>query len=386
MRLAAALLGVLLAALVAPASLEAAAPPPAPGSAPPPQGEARGDLRQALRDYYVHALVQELGMEPARVPQVASRVDALIEAQRGAVRGRMENALQVRSAADGAGDPAAALGALERSERESQSRVAAARKALLDELSPRQAVRFLAFEGRFRQRVRELVAGGPALRPDGPGPDGPDTPGQGGPDARGPGGAPRRPGAPPQPPGDIGPAAGGPDEGDDGDVAADMKETIELLFVHRLRQRLALDDARTLALLPKIEAFIDARFESEQDRRALVRRLRAAADDGSMTDAALSALIKESRDLEASGPQRMSTARRGVLAALSPKEGAQFLVFAFQFEREARRRLMGAAALAHGDDGAGPRMGRERGEEGGPPGGGGRRLGPRWRRPAPLQR
>ena len=109
-----------------------------------------------------------------------------------------------------------------------------------------------------------------------------------------------------------------------------------LLFTHDVRTHLELSDAHTLSLLPKIEALLRARLDSERRRRVLHARLRAAADDPATGEAELKALVDEARRFESSEPGRAADARHAIVATLSPVQAARFLLLEHRAERQLR--------------------------------------------------
>ena len=305
---------VILACLAASAGSAGAAPP-----APPPvEGEPAegGELRQVLREYFVRLLVSDLGMSDSDAQALAPLVKQLLDTQRETGRERQRLVRELRDASVAADETRskAALDSFDTFEQGAVARLTARRTAVVERLSIRQAARFLAFEERFRQRVRELLEerrGGAATRPlgEGPEPRAPEPPRPRGPEAE--------PGASP--------------------LHDEVMETMKVLFVHEMRQALDLSLDATLTMLPDVDAHFAGHADFQREQRASLRDLRRAAEDDGVTEAELRRLVTRARALDG-GVLRLAEARRRVTRHLSPAQAAGFVAFEQRFWPEARRR------------------------------------------------
>jgi hypothetical protein len=319
---------------------EPAMPRPPAGRRPAAAGPRDGELHEALRDYYVHFLRSELGVTDAAAPAFEKAVRDLLARQRraGDERRRLLDELRAGVGPASTAPDAEAARSLATRLEEQDARAAKdlrdARAAVIRHLDDRAAVRFLASEERFRQRVRQLAAAAegrgevePAPRPPGPPRQGAWGPGR--PAGR------DRVAPPPGPPED-------PDEGVDdprNPRVAEAVETMKLLYAHELRSRLGLDRTAVLDLLPDLDALVDLRVDAVRERRDLMRELRRGAWTDVDGGGATSALVLRALDQPVSLQDRLAAARRKVLARLGPVDGARFLLVDHHFEMEARRRL-----------------------------------------------
>lgn len=295
-----------------------------------PAGEGRRELREALREYYLHVLTEELELDAAQATTVAPLANDVLETQRAATQARHRALRQLRRArVAGTGD--SQLRELVRRhseiEREGLARVAEARAALVRAVSPRQGAQFLAFQDRFRARVRSVLR-----------------------ERRG-GGTAGDDGDHPTRPGDAGPARpGGPQtdwrtddrRGRVGDATAwerretDAAETLRLLFVHEARQELGWENERLLVALPALESLFETRLASRREQGRVQRALRdALRSEGPDVEAVVARALEH----EAALPDRLSRARQRLLEATTGGEAADLLLFEQRFEQQLPRRL-----------------------------------------------
>jgi hypothetical protein len=317
------LLTVLLAAALAAGSpARAQGPRERPPGADADDGAAP-ELHAALRDAYLQELRARLELTDEKQREIEPLLLDMLAVQRDSTRHARDLRQRVMDAADtGATDAecAAAIDALLENELDAAHQVQAARERVATSLTPRQAAIAASFEGPFRQRMREIAAG----RPGGTPPGGDDAP---------------PPGAP------------SPDAFDD-ERAAEMRGTLRLIFAHEARTSLGLDDAETLALLPRIDALLLARQEALRARRRSQDDLRQLAEDSKATDAALRSALEAARTGEARALEALVAARRGLVQGMPGLRAAKLMAIDLRAQQAIGRRL--GDFLRDGDPRGGP--------------------------------
>jgi len=331
---------VLMIALVA--ALAASSPARAQSSrerAPQqPERETAPELHAAIRDAYLQEFRTQLALTDEKQRDVEPLLVEMLALQRDTTRHARELRQRVMNVAEAGGtdaDATAAVEALLENEMDAAHRVQASRERISSKLTPRQAALAATFEGPFRQRMRALAAG---RAPDAP-PGGDAAPGRTAPPSR---------------------------RGMSDERADEMRDTLRLVFAHEARTSLGLDDAETLALLPRIDTLLAARQNALRARRQSQDELRRLADDASATDTALRSALDAARKSEASSLDALIAARRGLVRGISGLDAAKLTAVDLRMQQEAGHRL--GDRMRQG----GPRDG-ERGDQGDRP------MGP-WRR------
>ncbi len=143
---------------------------------------------------------------------------------------------------------------------------------------------------------------------------------------------------------------------------ADRKDTVRLFIVHRMRENLGLSDAQTLKVLDVLEA-IDAERESVQlTRKAQVDKVQALLADPATPESAYKEAVAQFQKSQEQAETRMRELEGRLLATMTPKQQAQYLLLRRQLTEEIRQDVQrGRAARGGGaGPGTGPGPGRMR--------------------------
>ncbi len=124
------------------------------------------------------------------------------------------------------------------------------------------------------------------------------------------------------------------------EMREDLRETVEIYMLARMKRELALDEEQQQAIVPLIEEMNASRRRFQQERRRLMMRLHPLVETGG-EDAEFRALLdglyaaeRDHRDLE---ERNLAAVRR----ALTPGQEARFLLFMERFRREMEDRVRG---------------------------------------------
>lgn len=135
------------------------------------------------------------------------------------------------------------------------------------------------------------------------------------------------------------------------------REMARLRLLSQMRQRLGLSEAQTVRVLSLFEAMEVQRERQRKEMRGEEERLRALVDAPASTETALREAIATFEKLRESHQRENDTREMDLLAVLTPRQQAQWLLL--------RRELMGGMAdrmdgRPMGPRGAGPRPGGPR--------------------------
>ncbi len=175
------------------------------------------------------------------------------------------------------------------------------------------------------------------------------------------------------------PALGRPDDpGDDGPDGPPLPDKQILDFqMWRMTQDLQLTDADAARVFPRLRKLGEAQSQLRRDRMKLMKKLRSSVDKGSSDE--LDALVGQIRDTEVARQRAVMDLEDSVMAVLSARQRAQYLVSREKFLREMHqmaeearmRRFSGDRGMKGMGDGPRPLgPGGMGGRPGGPPGGG----------------
>ena len=117
----------------------------------------------------------------------------------------------------------------------------------------------------------------------------------------------------------------------------DRKDTVRLFIVHKMRENLALSDAQTLKVLDVLEA-IDAERESvELARRTQVDKIQALLADPATPEASYREAVAQFRRGQEQSEAKMRELEERLLATMTPKQQAQFLLLRRQLLEDVRQ-------------------------------------------------
>ena len=132
------------------------------------------------------------------------------------------------------------------------------------------------------------------------------------------------------------PAAGaGPRRLHDADQ---RRDTVRLYLVHRMREALALSDAQTLKVLDVMEAIDAAREAHQSTMRSIQARLQSALNDSATSDATFQAAVADVQKEQAQFEARARELDAQLLAVLTPRQQAKYVVLRRQLIEEMGQR------------------------------------------------
>ncbi len=156
-------------------------------------------------------------------------------------------------------------------------------------------------------------------------------------------------------------ADGDEDDGPDGAPPLADKRIIDYQM-WRMSQDLELTDAEAARVFPRMRRLGEAQSDLRRDRLKVMKQLRTRLSKASPEE--VEGLVRQVRDTEGRRLREIADLEDSVLAALSPRQQAQYLVSRESVMRDLHR--MAEEARGRRPGGGSPRMG---GRPGGPPGG-----------------
>jgi Spy/CpxP family protein refolding chaperone len=136
--------------------------------------------------------------------------------------------------------------------------------------------------------------------------------------------------------GPPGPGAG-PPPGDD--EAAELQETIEIYMIAKMKRDLALSRDQEERIVPLIQDLSGSRRSFNRERRILMLRLRALAEDERSSDEEIRRAVARLVEGENDFRGREARTLEQIRSHLAPRQQAGFLLFQEGFRREMRDRL-----------------------------------------------
>lgn len=155
--------------------------------------------------------------------------------------------------------------------------------------------------------------------------------------------------------------------GPDGPRGDDLRETIEIYMLAKMKTELNLSHDQEEQIVPLVQSLSAARQKFRRDRRQALDSLRPLVNDPSTGDAAFIEGLKNLDQAERSFHAEEQATMEKIRAALSPRQQAQFFLFMerFMVEMQHRLRMMqGGGPPGRGD---GPRRRGGRAPGGAPP-------------------
>ena len=144
----------------------------------------------------------------------------------------------------------------------------------------------------------------------------------------------------------------------------DLRETLSILMMVRMKNELSLTKEQYEQILPKVEAREKDRQQTALARRDLRVRLRALLAQSSATDAEFSEIVQKVTALEETEKAGDQAFFNDIRRVLTPRQQAQFLVFRERFRqwleerlrqmREMKRQGFGPGPQGHGKNAAPP--------------------------------
>jgi Spy/CpxP family protein refolding chaperone len=126
--------------------------------------------------------------------------------------------------------------------------------------------------------------------------------------------------------------------------ADERRDTVRLYLVHRMREALALSDAQTLKVLDVMEAIDTAREAHQATLRSILARLRAGLNDPSTSDATFKETVADVQKEQAQFEAKARDLESQLLAVLTPRQQAQYIILRRQLIEEMGQRLGGRGA------------------------------------------
>lgn len=127
--------------------------------------------------------------------------------------------------------------------------------------------------------------------------------------------------------------------GPGGASGAEKRDTVRLFVVHKMREALALTDAQTLKVLDAMEAVDQEREAEAKTRRAAFERLQALVDDQGTQDPAFKEAVAQFLHIQEQSESKMRDLEGRLLAILTPKQQAQYILLRRQLVEELRQDL-----------------------------------------------
>ena len=129
---------------------------------------------------------------------------------------------------------------------------------------------------------------------------------------------------------------GGPGE----EIRADeLRETIEIYMLSRMKIELELTAAQEQEVVPLVQELSAARQAHRQERRLSLLRLRPLVEDPATDDAAITAELERMRQGERSFREAEEAAMARIREVLTPRQEGRFALFLERFMQDMQRRL-----------------------------------------------
>jgi Spy/CpxP family protein refolding chaperone len=148
----------------------------------------------------------------------------------------------------------------------------------------------------------------------------------------------------------------------------DLRETIEIYMLARMKQELELTADQEERLVPLVQDLSASRHRFRKERRLALMRLRPLAEDPATSESTLRAELERIQEAETSFREEECRRMDRIREILSTRQEARFVLFIEQFVTDMQRRLRQMRQL-HGGPGPGPGGGGPMRRHGGPPGG-----------------
>lgn len=125
--------------------------------------------------------------------------------------------------------------------------------------------------------------------------------------------------------------------GPGGPPGEDRRDTVRLFLVHKMRERLGLSDAQTLKILDVLEA-IDTQRAADQDmRRSALDRIESLLADPASPEPAYKEAVAQFERAAEQSEANMRDLEAKLLATMTPKQQAQFILLRRQLLQEIRQ-------------------------------------------------
>jgi len=120
----------------------------------------------------------------------------------------------------------------------------------------------------------------------------------------------------------------------------DLRETVEIYMLARMKRELELDETQERTIIPLIEQMNASRREFHQERRRIVSRLQPLVEEGG-SDPGIRGLLDELYRIEAEHRDAEERTLAAVRGNLTSGQEARFLFFMERFRREMEDRVRG---------------------------------------------
>jgi hypothetical protein len=114
------------------------------------------------------------------------------------------------------------------------------------------------------------------------------------------------------------------------------RDVMRLYLVQRMRETLAMSDAQTLKAMEVLEAIDKQRADNQTDLRAFMDDLRGQIENPATTDDRLKGLVAEFQKKQARNEASMRDLEGRLMAILTPRQQAQYILLRRQLLEEMR--------------------------------------------------
>lgn len=119
----------------------------------------------------------------------------------------------------------------------------------------------------------------------------------------------------------------------------DLRETVHLLMLSRLKRALDLSEEQERQLVPLLDELDQSRQEYRRGSRRALHELRRLLEADLPAERELLEAVRRARDLRRHFEQERQRIEQEISALLTPEQQARLLVFLQDFRRELRERL-----------------------------------------------
>jgi Spy/CpxP family protein refolding chaperone len=124
-----------------------------------------------------------------------------------------------------------------------------------------------------------------------------------------------------------------------GEAEEDLRETIEIYMMARMKRALDLSDEQQQKVIPLVQELSDARQEFNRERRVLLMRLRSLVDDPEATEQEIREVLDRLEEAQGRFRQQETGSQSRIRSLLTPLQQARFIFFQEEFRRDMEQRL-----------------------------------------------
>jgi hypothetical protein len=143
---------------------------------------------------------------------------------------------------------------------------------------------------------------------------------------------------------------------------SDRKDTVRLFLVHKMRENLGLSDAQTLRVLDVLEAIDTERESAQLARKTQMDKIQSLLADPASPESAYKDVVAQFQKSQERSQAKMLELEGRLIATMTPKQQAQFLLLRRQLSDEIRQDVQRGRAARGGGGGAGAGRMRQGGQ------------------------